>query len=177
MIRQRQIKQNSTRELPQEKSRFQSDRSRYACLFRRHLFDYTQAGRMGSHLNLGVSDSRLACDQAGLFSPITRDVEDKVCFFVCGQLICSCKVNPSRSSFLAVGEFVKEKWQLEKEQAIPLMTYRDWEGDECIFNKTSFKDALTGTSQETIWFQVHLSWADRNKHRPWKPPQLPRKFQ
>ncbi|CAE8684586.1 unnamed protein product [Polarella glacialis] len=53
-----------------------------------------------------------------------------------------------------------EKWQLEKEQAIPLMTYRDWEGDECIFNKTSLKDALTGTSRETIWFQVHLSWAD-----------------
>ena len=33
MIRQRLIKQNSTRELPQEKSRFQSDRSRYAWLW------------------------------------------------------------------------------------------------------------------------------------------------
>ncbi|CAE8581500.1 unnamed protein product, partial [Polarella glacialis] len=48
---------------------------------------------------------------------------------------------PLRSSFLAVCDFVKEKWQLEKEQAIPLMTYRDWEGDECIFNTTSFKEA------------------------------------
>ena len=161
---------------PQEKSRSQSDRSRYACLSRRHLFDYTQAGRMVSHLNLGASDSKLACDQVGSFSPITRDVEDKVCFFVCGQLICSCKVNPSRSSFLAVGEFMKEKWQLEKEQAIPLMTYRDWEGDECIFNKTSFKDALTGTSRQTIWFQIYLFWADRFKHRPWKPSEPIRKF-
>jgi hypothetical protein len=143
VIRQRQIKQNSQRELPQEKTRFQSDRSRYACLFGRYLFDYIPASRMGSHINLRVSDSRLACDQAGLFFPLTRDVEDKVCFFVCGVLICSWKVNFSRSSFLSFGELVKKKWQLEKEQAIlPLMTYRDWEGDECIFNRFSFKDAL-----------------------------------
>ena len=118
------------------------------------LYDNTQAGRMVSHLNSGDSDSKLSCDQAGLFSPITRDVSDKVCFFVCGQLICSCKANPSIFSFLAVGEFVQEKWQLEKNQVIPLMTYPDWEGDECIFNKTSFKDVLTATSQETIWLQV-----------------------
>ncbi|CAE8632743.1 unnamed protein product [Polarella glacialis] len=127
---------------------------------------------MGSHLNLEVSDSRLACHQVGLFSPITRDLEDKLCFFVCGVLICSCKVNPSRSSFPDVGDFVKEKRQLEQEQEIPLMTFRDWEGDDCIFSKTSYNDALTtGTSRETFWFQVHLSWADRFEHKPWKPSE------
>ncbi|CAE8626275.1 unnamed protein product, partial [Polarella glacialis] len=35
---------------------------------------------------------------------------------------------------------------LEAEQVILLITYRDWEGDECIFNKTFFKDALTVTT-------------------------------
>ncbi|CAE8620533.1 unnamed protein product [Polarella glacialis] len=110
---------------------------------------------MGSHLNLGVSDSRLACDQAGLFFPTTTDLEDKLYLFVCGILVCSCKVNPSRSSFLDFGDFVKEKWQLEQEQEIPMMTFRDWEGDECIFNKSSSVDVLTtGNSREEIWFQV-----------------------
>ena len=130
------------------------------CLSRSDLFDYTQAGRMVSCMNLGASDSKLAYDQPGFFSPMTRDVSDKVCVFVCGQLICSCKANPAKFSILSFGEFVKEKWQLEKEQAIPLMTYRDWEGDECIF---------TATSRETIWLQVYLSWADLFEHRPWKP--------
>ncbi|CAE8584629.1 unnamed protein product [Polarella glacialis] len=96
----------------------------------------------------------------------------RLCFFVCGVLICNCKVNPSRSSFLDVGDFMKEKWQLGQEQEIPMMTFRDWEGDECIFNNTSFKDTLTiGTSRKTIWFQVYLSWADRFKHKPWKPSE------
>ncbi|CAE8598243.1 unnamed protein product [Polarella glacialis] len=133
---------------------------------------------MGSHLNLGVSDSRLECDQAGLFSPITRDVEDKLCFFVLGVLICSRKGNSSRSSFLAVGDFVKEKWDLEKEQEIPIMTFRDWEGDECIFNKTSFEDELTtGTSQETIWFPRFISLRRIDSNRPWKPSEPTRTYQ
>ena len=132
---------------------------------------------MVSHVHLGASDSKLACDQAGFFSPITRDVEDKVCIFFCGPLICSCNANPAKSMFLSLGEFVKEKWQLEKEQAMPVMTFRDDEGDECIYNHSSFKDPLTRTSRETIWFEVYPSWADGNQHRPWKPSEPHRKFQ
>jgi hypothetical protein len=130
-----------------------TDRS---CVSRRHLFHYNQADRMAPYIHLGVSD----------FPPITRDVSDKVCIFVCGQLMFICIANPAKSSFLAVGEFVKEEWQLEKEEAIPVMTFRDAERDECIFNESSFKDALTCTSEETIWFTVHLSWADRNSTDP-----------
>ncbi|CAE8734070.1 unnamed protein product [Polarella glacialis] len=55
----------------------------------------------------------------------------------------------------------------------PLMTYRDEEGDECILIQKSIVGALTGTSQEKIWFQVYLSREDRSMVRPWKL----RKFQ
>ncbi|CAE8626670.1 unnamed protein product [Polarella glacialis] len=113
-------------------------------------------------MDLELSDSKLARDQPGFFSLARLDVSDKCCLFVCGQLICSCKANPANSSFLALGEFVTERWQLPKEQVIPLMTYHDEEGDECILNQKSIVDALAGTSQEKIWFQVYLSWEDRN---------------
>ncbi|CAE8611552.1 unnamed protein product [Polarella glacialis] len=74
------------------------------------------------------------------------------------------------SSCLAVGEFVKEKWQLPKQQEI-LITFRDADNDECIFNETNFQDLLTCTSEEKIWFTVHLPWADRFKLRPCKPSE------
>ena len=135
---------------PQEKSQSQSDRStirsKYACLPRRHLFDHIQADRMVPYINLGVRDSKLACGQAGFFSPITREVSDKFSIFCFGILVCSCNVDPAKSSFLAVGEFVKEKWQLEKEQDLP-MTFLDANCDECIFNETNFQDSLTCTSE------------------------------
>ncbi|CAE8652847.1 unnamed protein product, partial [Polarella glacialis] len=111
-----------------------------------------------------ISDAGLAALAANLPSSLQQ-----LQFQMVSHLNLGVSVKPSRFSFLSVGDFVKEKWQLEKEQAIPLKKYRDWEGDECIFNKTSFKDALTGTSRETIWFQVYLSWADRFNHRPWTP--------
>ncbi|CAE8602582.1 unnamed protein product [Polarella glacialis] len=40
-----------------------------------------------------------------------------------------------------------------------LITFRDSDNDECIFNETNFQDALTFTSEEKIWFTVHLPWA------------------
>ena len=159
---------------PQDKSRSQSDRStirsRFACLPRRHLFDHIQADRMVPYLNLGVRDSKLACDQAGFFSPITREESEQICIFCCGILLCSCNVDPAKSSFLAVSEFVNQKWQLGTKQE-RLITFRDADNDECIFNETNFKDSLTCTSEENIWFTVHLPWANRNKHRPWKPSE------
>ena len=97
---------------PQDKSRSQSDRStirsRYACLPGRHLFDHTQADRMVPYINLGVAPSKLACDQAGFFSPIARDLSEKVCTFCCGILLCSCNVDPAKFSFLAISEFVNQ---------------------------------------------------------------------
>ncbi|CAE8619535.1 unnamed protein product, partial [Polarella glacialis] len=42
-----------------------------------------------------------------------------------------------------------------------LITFRDADNDECIFNETNFQDSLTCTSEEKIWFTVHLPWADR----------------
>ncbi|CAE8702381.1 unnamed protein product [Polarella glacialis] len=93
-------------------------------------------------------------------------------FFRLRSSYLQLQVNPSRSSFLDAGDFVKEKWQLEQEQENTPDDVSRLGGDDCIFNKTSFKDALTtGTSRETIWLQVHLSWADQFKHRPWKPSE------
>ncbi|CAE8593057.1 unnamed protein product [Polarella glacialis] len=135
------------------------------------MFDHTQADRMVPYLNLGVRDSKLACDQARFFSPITREVSDKIRIFCCGFfLLCSCRVDPAKSSFLAVSEFVIQKWQLGTKHEL-FKTFRDSDNDECISNETSFKDALTCTSEEKIWFTVHLPWAHRNKHRPWKPSE------
>ena len=168
MVRQRQIKQNSTRELPQEKSRFQPDRSRCACLFRRHLSDYIQAGRIGLHMNLGVSDSKLVCDQPGLFSPITRDVSNKVCIFSAGSWSAVARPILQNLRFLHSASSRRRHGSLRRNRLYP-----SWR----IFNKTSFKNALTCTSEKKIWFQVHLSWADRIKHRPWKPSEPTRKFQ
>ena len=67
-------------------------------------------------MNLRASDSKLACDQPGFFSLAREDVSDKCCPFVCGQLICSCMANPANASFLALCEFVIERWKLPKER-------------------------------------------------------------
>ena len=80
-------------------------------------------------MDLGASDSKLACDQPGFYSLPRWAVSDTCCLFVCGQLLCSCKANPATSSFLALCEFVKERWQLQNEQVIPFMMYHDEEGD------------------------------------------------
>ncbi|CAE8732851.1 unnamed protein product [Polarella glacialis] len=133
-------------------------------------FDHTQADRMVPYLNLGVRDSKLACDQAGFFSPVTREVSDKFCIFCCWIPSCSCNVNPAKSSFLAVSEFVIKKWQLGTKQEL-FITFRDADNDECIFNETNFQDSLTCTSEMKIWFTVHLPWSDRHKLRPWKPSE------
>ncbi|CAE8666521.1 unnamed protein product, partial [Polarella glacialis] len=74
-------------------------------------------------------------------------------------------------------KFVKERWQLPKERVIPLITYHEDEGDECILNQKTIVDALTRTSHPRVWFQVYLLREDRNMVRPLKPPQPPRKFQ
>ncbi|CAE8635052.1 unnamed protein product, partial [Polarella glacialis] len=65
---------------------------------------------------------------------ILADVSDKLCKFVCGQLICSCMANPANASFLALCEFVKERWQLLKEtvSAYPEICT---EGDEAGFSQ------------------------------------------
>jgi hypothetical protein len=102
---------------------------------------------MVPYIYLGARGSKLACDQAGFFLPVTREVSEKICIFCCGILLCSCNVDPAKFTFLAVSEFVIQKWQLGTKQE-RLMTFRDSDDDECIFNETSFKDALTCNSEE-----------------------------
>ncbi len=120
-------------------------------------------------MDLGVSDSKLACDQPGIFSLAREDVSDKLCQFVCGQLICNCKANPANVSFQGLCEFAKQRWQLPKERVIPLITYLDDENDECIVYQKTIVDALTGTSHPIVHFRVYLSAADRNMIRGFQP--------
>ena len=122
------------------------------------------------YLYLRARHSKLACDQVGFFSPITRKVSEQFCILCCGILLCSCNVDPAKSMFLAVSEFVNQKWHLGTKQELPI-TFRDADNDECIFNEANFQDSLTCTSEEKIWFTVHLPWADRFKLRPWRPSE------
>jgi hypothetical protein len=82
--------------------------------------------------------------------------------------------NPANASFLALCEFVIERWQLPNERVIPLITYLDDENTECILNQETIVDALTGTSHPTVHFRVYLSAADRNMITGFQPF---RKFQ
>jgi hypothetical protein len=134
------------------------------------LFDYTQVGMKVSYIELSL-DSKLACDQTGIFSLADADVSDKICIFICGQLVCKTKANPANSSFFGFCSFVIEQWKLPKEREFVFITYLDDENIECILNEAGIFDALTESDHPIVHFRVYLSAADRNRDRPFRPFQ------
>ncbi|CAE8620905.1 unnamed protein product, partial [Polarella glacialis] len=74
--------------------------------------------------------------------------------------------NPAKSSFLSFGEFVNEKWQLEKEQAIPVMTYRDEDRDERLLSLLeNFSRRESRSSRQKKEYMFPCCRSSHIKHR------------